>query len=165
MREVASTWLRGGTILALGALVVAGIIALVVPQSATDPSGLTGSSLSGGALPESLSMRIDGATNVEISEMTIPPGKDVGGWHEHTGYSLVTVREGIATFYDRDDPTCTAIRHPAGDAILESPHHPHIVRNEGPEPLVLYVVTFTPQGKDSDHAVPASTACHFSSQP
>jgi quercetin dioxygenase-like cupin family protein len=158
--RVSRPWVTAGLTLALGAMVVFAVVAMVIPTSATDPSGLKGKALAGARLAHPIEMRTDGSSDVEIARITIPSGGD-GGWHEHRGYVLVTVLEGVATFYDQDDPKCTAHRYRAGEGVLESPHQPHITRNEGPQPLVLYVVAVTPHGKSSDKSEPASPACRF----
>ncbi|MEO7350405.1 MAG: cupin domain-containing protein [Marmoricola sp.] len=153
-------WVRAGLTLALGAMVVFAVVAMVIPTSATDPSGLKGKAIAGSRLDGPIDLHTDGSSDVEIARLTIPSGGD-GGWHEHRGYVLVSVLEGVATFYDQNDPNCTPHRYRAGEGVLESPHHPHITRNEGPQPLVLYVVAVTPHGKSSDKSEPASHACRF----
>lgn len=158
--SVSRPWVKAGLTLALGAMVVFAVVAMVIPPSATDPSGLKGTAIAGATLADPVKMSTDGSSDVEIARLTIPSGGD-GGWHEHRGHVLVTVLEGVATFYDADDPKCSAHRYRAGEAVLESPHHPHITRNEGPQPLVLYVVAITPHGKPSDKSRPASHACRF----
>ena len=132
-------WVRASLVLVLGAMLVFAVVAMVIPPSVTDPSGLEGSMLAGARLETPLEVAIEDSSDVEIARVAIPPGGN-GGWHSHRGYVLVSVLSGVATFYDRDDPTCAPQRYRAGDAILETPGHPHITRNEGPQPLVLYVV-------------------------
>lgn len=158
--SVSRPWVKACLTLALGAMVVFAVVAMVIPTSATDPSGLEGKAIAGSRLADPIDITTHGSSDVEIARLTIPSGAD-GGWHEHRGYVLVTVLEGVATFYDQDDSKCTPRRYRAGEGVLESPHHPHITRNEGPQPLVLYVVAITPHGQTSDTSEPASHACDF----
>ena len=139
----------------------AALVALVLHNDATLP-GFSGKEIARATLPESLNLNVDGASDVQLARLTFAPGAS-GGWHEHRGYVLVSVLQGTATFYDAGDPTCAPHRYSAGDAVLEHPEHPHITRNEGDAPLVLYVLAVTPAGKDSDRSVAASSSCHFSS--
>lgn len=160
MVNLGAGWAKLAAKLGIGALVVAGVVALVLPSSATDPSGLSAKLVSAATIPTPMDVHTTGTSDVEVARLAIPPGTDAG-WHEHRGYVLVTVLEGTATFYDSGDPECKPHRYHAGDGLMESPGHPHITRNEGPEPLVLYVVAITPHGRGSDIAEPASPACHF----
>lgn len=58
------------------------------------------------------------------------------------------------SFYDSDDPTCTARIYSAGQAFVDSGQgHVHIARNEGSVPLELYVTYF-----DVTPGVPAPDA-------
>jgi quercetin dioxygenase-like cupin family protein len=161
MPSKALSWRTATLIVVIGALGAAALVALVLPKDATLP-GFSGKEIVRGTLPESLNMKVDGASDVQIAKLSFAPGAS-GGWHEHHGYVLVSVLSGTATFYDAGDPACTPHRYSPGDSVLEYPNHPHITRNEGEAPLVLYVVAVTPQGKDSDASVPASSFCRFSS--
>jgi quercetin dioxygenase-like cupin family protein len=152
--------LKAGLTLALGALVVFAIVAMVIPTSATDPSGLEGKAISGARVADPIDISTGGDSDVEIARITIPSGAH-GGWHQHRGHVLVSVLQGVATFYRGDDPKCTPHRYRTGEGVLESPGQAHITRNEGPQPLVLYVVAITPHGKTSDKSEPASDACPF----
>ena len=54
---------------------------------------------------------------------------------------------GVATEYHGDDPTCTPRVHPAGTTFVDSGEADvHLVRNDGPVPLVVIVVRLTPEG-------------------
>lgn len=155
-----SSFLRVGLVICLGALVVATIVALVLPPDATNATGFSGTLIVRSRVPDAMTLSADGASDVQVAKLTFAPDAS-GGWHSHRGYVLVTVAQGIATFYDKNDPGCTPHRYHAGEGLLESPRHPHITRNEGAEPLVLYVVSISPEGRDSDIDEPASAACHW----
>jgi quercetin dioxygenase-like cupin family protein len=76
-------------------------------------------------------------------EVTIQPGGWLG-WHSHPGLSLVVVKSGTATFYEADG--CTQQVIPTGGTFFESAGDVHMVRNEGPDPLVNLVIQLTPPG-------------------
>lgn len=154
------SWFRIGAALAGGALLCATIVALVVPPSLTDPSGIGGGVLANYTLPAGVDIHTDGSTSVEFTKVTFAPGS-TGGWHAHNGYLLVSVASGTATFYDADDPTCTPHRYSAGQGLVESPHHVHITRNEGSTPLVLYVASMTDRGKHMNIDEPRPGNCAF----
>jgi quercetin dioxygenase-like cupin family protein len=83
---------------------------------------------------------------VYIVENTVKPGGS-SGWHTHPGPSLITVKSGIATFYDSDDPTCTPHVVPAGTGVIDpGDGHVHLLRNEGSVDLVTVTVQILPAG-------------------
>ena len=161
MPDSTLSWRTAGLVVVIGALMAAALAALVLPNNDSLP-GFSGKELARSTLPQALAMNLDGASDIQFAKLSFAPGAG-GGWHSHRGYVLVSVLEGTATFYDAHDPGCTPHRYAPGDAVLERPDHPHITRNEGDAPLVLYVLAVTPQGKDSDRSVPASSFCRFRS--
>ncbi len=57
------------------------------------------------------------------------PGND-SGWHSHPGPSVVLVKQGTATVYESDDPTCSGVTYPAGSGFIDrGGTHVHLVRN------------------------------------
>jgi quercetin dioxygenase-like cupin family protein len=80
-----------------------------------------------------------------IVEVTIRPGGWLG-WHSHPGLSLVVVKSGTASFYEADDPTCTAQVIPTGGTLFEPAGDVHMVRNEGDVDLVNVVIQLVPIG-------------------
>ena len=153
-------WLSVLLILGLGAMVVFAIVALVVPSRLTDPSRMEGKVLMGATFDGPVDMHVSGHPNMEIARLVVPPGKTMD-WHVHRGYVLTSVASGVATFYDGNDPQCRPHRVGPGRAVVDPPHFPHTVRNEGTVPLVLYNVGVTVQGEASVQDVPADPACHF----
>ena len=67
------------------------------------------------------------------------------GWHQHPYPVFVTVLSGQVTFYDYDDPTCTAHVVSAGQGYVDSGTG-HIGRNETGEPAVDISVIMAPVG-------------------
>lgn len=160
--EKASTrpWLSVLLILGLGALVVFALVALVVPSRLTDPSRMDGKVLMGATFDGPVDLHVSGHPNLEIARLVVPPGKTMD-WHVHRGYVLTSVASGVATFYDGNDPQCRPRRVGPGRAVVDPPHFPHTVRNEGTVPLVLYNVGVTLQGEASVKDVPANPVCHL----
>jgi hypothetical protein len=67
------------------------------------------------------------------------------GWHAHPYPVLITVIEGVLTFYEYGDPTCTPIVVPAGEGYVDSGRG-HIARNETGQPAVDISVIMAPVG-------------------
>ncbi len=51
-------------------------------------------------------IKTKGLSDVYIVTNKVVPGGQ-SGWHTHPGPSVVSVKSGMATVYDGDDPTCT----------------------------------------------------------
>ena len=90
-------------------------------------------------------IKTKGLSDVYFTQVTIQPGGTLG-WHSHPGLSFVIVKQGTATFYDGDDPSCTPHVFQAGQTAFEPEGHIHIVRNEGSVPLVNVVMQLVPTG-------------------
>lgn len=101
-----------------------------------------------------------GVSDMYVNEVTIQPGGTLG-WHLHLGPSFVIVKSGTASFYEADDPTCTAHALPAGSTLFEPAGDVHIVRNEGDVPLVNVVVQLLPTGAPRLISVPSPGNCAF----
>jgi hypothetical protein len=67
------------------------------------------------------------------------------GWHAHPYPVFITVVSGTLTFYESDDPTCTAVVVTAGHGYVDSGHG-HIGRNETDLPAVDISVIMAPVG-------------------
>jgi len=52
-------------------------------------------------------IKTKGVSALHLTEITIPAFGN-GGWHSHPGPSFIIVKSGTISFYDGDDPTCTA---------------------------------------------------------
>ena len=83
------------------------------------------------------------AQDTVMQQITIAPGGNTG-WHSHPGPVVVLVKSGALTFYDGDDPTCTARTYSAGQAFIDSGQgHVHIARNQSTtENLELWATYF-----------------------
>ena len=67
------------------------------------------------------------------------------GWHRHPGPVLITVTLGTLTYYEYDDPTCTAHTVSAGQGFVDDGHG-HVVRNETDQPAQDVSVITAPVG-------------------
>lgn len=131
----------------IGALVSIGIVA------ATPGSGAVGTILSVGTLQAGVKINTDNlkfSTRADVQvvtqTITIVPGGHTG-WHSHPGPVFVTIAAGTMTFYDADDPTCTAGTYQTGDSFVDrGGGHVHIARNEGSVDMVLYATYLVPVG-------------------
>jgi quercetin dioxygenase-like cupin family protein len=87
-------------------------------------------------------VNVNNAGDTVMQKIIIAPGGNTG-WHSHPGPVVVLVASGQMSFYDGEDPTCTARTYSAGQAFVDSGQgHVHIARNEGIVPLELYVTYF-----------------------
>jgi quercetin dioxygenase-like cupin family protein len=96
-----------------------------------------------------------GASDLYVLQNTIAPGGTFG-WHSHPGPSLVIVKSGTATFYMKDDPTCSPVVVHSGAGFVDDGHDTHVVRNDGNVDLVTVVVSLVPAGfaRRIDEAAP-----------
>jgi hypothetical protein len=96
-----------------------------------------------------------------VTNKVIPGGQS--GWHTHPGPSIVSVKSGVATVYDGDDPTCTPHFYPAGTGFVDEVNggHVHLVRNEGSVDLELVAFQIIPQGAQRRIDVPNPGYCPF----
>jgi quercetin dioxygenase-like cupin family protein len=154
--------------------VLAGLMVLGVTASAmaTPPSNFTTTQISLGrfqeidvktndALPHQVKLKTQGASDVYVVTNTVPPGGQ-SGWHTHPGPSLITIKEGTATFYDSDDPTCTPHVYPAGTGVIDpGDGHVHLLRNEGDVTLVTVTVQILPAGAPRRIDAPDPGVCTF----
>jgi quercetin dioxygenase-like cupin family protein len=98
-------------------------------------------------------INVNNAGDTVMQKITIAPGGHTG-WHSHPGPVVVLIAAGEMSFYDSEDPTCTARTYATGQAFIDSGQgHVHIARNEGSVPLELYVTYF-----DVTPGVPAPAA-------
>ena len=102
-------------------------------------------------------LKTKGASDLYVLQNTIAAGGTFG-WHSHPGPSLVIVKSGTATFYMKDDPTCSPHVVQAGSGFVDNGHDTHVVRNEGSVDLVTVVVSFVPAGfaRRIDEPAPAN---------
>jgi hypothetical protein len=114
--------------------------------------------------------RITGDWHVEIKskpaldlavQSIVFPGGAYSGWHSHPGPVFIQVVSGVLTFYESDDPTCTAIVRTAGQGYLDVGSHAHIARNETNAPAQTLVTYFAPPGADLRIDEPDPGNCPF----
>ncbi len=87
-------------------------------------------------------INVNNSKETVIQQIVIAPGGQTG-WHSHPGPVVVLIKSGQMSFYDGDDPTCTARTYSAGEAFIDSGQgHVHIARNEGSENLEIWAVYF-----------------------
>ena len=135
------------------------VLAVAAVAFATSSSGFSTEQLSVGRFdeidvktneshPHRVKVQTKGDSDVYVVRNTVQPGGH-SGWHFHPGPSLITVKEGTATFYDGDDPTCTGHDYTAGTGVIDDaadPTHVHLLRNNGDVPLVTVTVQIVPAG-------------------
>jgi hypothetical protein len=61
-------------------------------------------------------MTTKGESDVHVVSNSVAPGGS-SGWHTHPGPSLITVKQGTATFYDGDDPDCAPQVYTVGQGL------------------------------------------------
>jgi len=145
-----------------GTAVLAGLAVLVIAATAlaTPSSNFVTAQISKGLFGEleiktkdhdaghQIHFKTKGDSDIYIVENTVQPGGQ-SGWHYHPGPSLITVKTGIATFYDGDDPTCTGHEFAAGTGVVDDSvdaDHVHLLRNNGSVPLVTVTFQIVPAG-------------------
>ena len=103
-------------------------------------------------------INVNNAGDTVMQKIVIAAGGHTG-WHSHPGPVVVLIAAGEMSFYDSEDPTCTARTYSTGQAFVDSGQgHVHIARNEGSVPLELYVTYF-----DVTPGVPAPAAFRIDS--
>jgi quercetin dioxygenase-like cupin family protein len=103
-------------------------------------------------------LKTKGASDLYVLQNTIAVGGTFG-WHSHPGPSLVIVKSGTATFYMKDDATCSPHVVQAGSGFVDNGHDTHVVRNEGSVDLVTVVVSLVPAGFQRRIDEPAPANC------
>jgi quercetin dioxygenase-like cupin family protein len=81
-----------------------------------------------------------GWADVALAKVVIEPGGS-SGWHHHPGVTLVSVKSGAVTVYDKK---CDKTFYKAGKGFVESGAHPGLVRNHGKVDAVLYATFIVP---------------------
>lgn len=129
---------------AVAAVCVAGFAAAPSAAVATPGSGVTAKTLAEGGTEGGVEIHAEGHTDVAYRKLTIEPGGSTG-WHHHPGRLLAVVKSGTLT---RTLEDCSVEVSGPGDTVLEpvGAEHPHIGRNLGTEPVVLYATYVKPAG-------------------
>ena len=107
-------------------------------------------------------INVKNAQETVMQQIVIAPGGQTG-WHTHPGPAVVLIKSGQMSFYDSEDPTCTARTYSAGEAFIDSGQgHVHIARNEGNVNLELWVTYFdVPPGGTFRIDAPDPGVCSF----
>lgn len=128
----------------LALLCTAAVGAIPAAASATPGSGVSGTVLGKGASADTIKVENDGATDIVVRHITIEPGGSTG-WHYHPGELIVVVHKGTLTRALED---CSMQITPSGQSFVEpaGKGHVHIGRNQGSEPVELYVTYVIPAG-------------------
>ncbi len=75
-------------------------------------------------------IQVNNARETVMQQIVIAPGGNTG-WHSHPGPVVVLIKSGQMSFYDGDDPTCTARTYSAGQSFIDKGQgEVHIARNE-----------------------------------
>ncbi len=162
--------MRTQILLILAAAVLA-VGAMAGAALATQPQGLTSTTIATGTLqPISFivkngdwlaQIRTKGELSVTVVENRVAPGGTFG-WHSHPGPSLIILKTGTLTFYEADDPTCTPEVHVAGDAFVDEGTDIHVARNESATQEAIVIVTrLLPLGEPSRVDQPDPANCPF----
>jgi len=106
-------------------------------------------------------LKVRDPADVYIVRNKVPPG-GYSGWHTHPGPSVVSVKSGVATVYDGDDPSCVGVQYPAGTGFIDAGGgHTHMVRNEGTTELETVAFQIVPTGADRRVDAPDPGFCPF----
>ncbi|MGW8886084.1 cupin domain-containing protein [Streptomyces sp. NPDC055749] len=138
---------RGGlhrAVPVVGCVVALGFVPTAA--TATPGSGVSGTVVAKGTSTGELKVASPkGRADVTFRKITIEPGGSTG-WHTHAGQLIVVVQSGTLT---RTLSDCSVEVTPAGTSFIEpaGPGHRHIGRNNGTEPVVLWVTYLLPEGR------------------
>jgi quercetin dioxygenase-like cupin family protein len=100
------------------------------------------------------------AFDLAVQSIVFGPGAQ-SGWHSHPGPVFIQVVSDSMTFYESDDPTCTAIVRRKGEGYLDVGDHAHIARNETAVPQQTIVTYFAPPGAALKIDEPSPGNCPF----
>jgi quercetin dioxygenase-like cupin family protein len=113
-------------------LIASGVAALGAAAFATPGSGVLGAPVVARAafaepvdikfkvgLNPTDTLHVDGAKDTVVQQVTIAPGGSTG-WHSHPGPVVVLIASGTMSFYDSEDPSCTAKTYETGKAFIDS---------------------------------------------
>lgn len=92
-----------------------------------------------------ISCRGSSPCDTAFQQVTINPGGSTG-WHTHPGPTFVSVAEGEGTLYHAGQAGCPGHKYAANAGFFQPSQDVHVLRNEGPAPLVVYAVYVLPRG-------------------
>ncbi len=105
-----------------------GVVSTIITRASF--TNLTSFTLRVGKGREQQVINVRAAQETAIGQLVWSPGGHTG-WHTHPGPAVVLVKSGQLSFYDGEDPTCTARIYSAGQSFIDSGQgHVHLVRNE-----------------------------------
>lgn len=128
------------------------VLGTVTTSSAEPPAGVT-PTLIGRATYSAFNLQADPRflefsaqakrpVDIVVRTHDYAPGSSTG-WHTHPGPVFITVLEGMVTFYEFDDPTCTPKIVSKGEGYVDTGRG-HIGRNESGAPAKDVTVIFAP---------------------
>jgi quercetin dioxygenase-like cupin family protein len=131
------------------------VLAASVVSLASPASGVTPTLLSRGTVddfkvrsypqgPGDFKAESKGPTDIVVRQHDYAAGSHTG-WHTHPGPVFITVTQGVLTYYERDDKTCTPQTVRAGQTFVDNGRG-HIVRNLSGEPAQDISVIIAPVG-------------------
>lgn len=150
------------------AISLLGVVALAVPLvvsagAAAGPpvtfpiaQGADFTLMSKATTEDAMKVRFSGPSTIEFVQFTIAP-KGTSGLEAHGGTAVVNVNEGTATLRTPEGGDCASRTVEAGAGFVVPAGNVHEVRNEGSEPLELYVTYLT--ASDADAAAPGAGPC------
>lgn len=100
------------------------------------------------------------ALDVAMQKIAFPAGSQ-STWHVHPGPVFIVVSQGTISFYEGDDPTCTATVRTQGQGFLDTGDHPHIARNESGAAAETVVTYLAPPGVPLKKDVASPGNCAF----
>ena len=149
--------------LAVPIAAIAATIALATPGSGI----LGGPVIARGTLDGQFKLKLHDSSNtgdVVVQQVLIAPGGSTG-WHTHPGPALVLVKSGEFTLYEGDAKECEGTAYETGEVVVDRGYgNVHFGRNEGSQPLELYVVYLDVPATGAfrlDVPRPADSTCSF----
>jgi quercetin dioxygenase-like cupin family protein len=136
-----------------------GLLALLIaavpdPCFATPPAGVVSNvmlaqGVSAGPIKEQITVenwavRLEGEGESEfyVQELVVAPN-GYTGWHSHPGLLLITVKDGLVDFYDKN---CAKRVYTAGQSFIEAAE-PHNAVNPGSNNARLFVAYIVKKGQ------------------
>ena len=139
-----------------GAMILVALAAFVAVTKANPPSGVTPTLLARGTY-DAFNVRSDphgsianfrahstDPVDIVVQRHDYAPGGNTG-WHQHPGPIFITVTQGTLTFYEYNDPTCTAHVYSKGQGFVDTGDG-HIGFNRTDQPASDVAVAIAPVG-------------------
>lgn len=110
----------------------------VVAAAASPPTGVSRTDHVRATISAPISASATGESDVAGQLVSVPPGGAIP-WHSHPGANFVAVKGGALTVYVGGADGCTTTTYPAAAGYLEHVGMVHSAKNEGTEPVEVYV--------------------------